>query len=158
MARKRHPLTSDEFFASLNNQSDLRAITHGHQALVDVVDEGVEAVLAERHLPSEPLQRLGIEGQVDLLILAGRLDVELRELFSHLTRVRHRLVPGYGSEFTDAEGRRAWALFPKPAKDAAPPLLDASDAGQVIRWAIVVLHARVMNRSVRGHDPDIPYS
>jgi hypothetical protein len=31
MARKRNPVTEKQFFASLNNQSDLRAITHGHQ-------------------------------------------------------------------------------------------------------------------------------
>src|SRR5262245_32752171 len=104
MARKRSPVTEEAFFASLNYQSDLRAITHGHQRLVDVVDEAVEKLLADRGLTrtrNDALQRLGIDGQVDLLVLADRLDADLRPLVDHLTRIRHRMVHGYGHEFTE---------------------------------------------------------
>jgi hypothetical protein len=157
VARKRNPLTTDEFFASLNNQGDLRAITHGHQALVDVVDEAVEKLLADRGMTSEPVQRLGIEGQVDVLVLADRLDADLRALIDHLTRVRHRMVHGYGFEFTKVEGATCLRLLPDRVRTRMSAALDKDRPGHVIRWAIVTTHARVTNRAIHGHEADIPF-
>jgi hypothetical protein len=35
-------------------------------------------------------------------------------------------------------------------------LLDETNAAQVIRWAIVTTHTRVMNRAVYGHGAELP--
>lgn len=156
MARKRNPVTDGEFYASLNSQNDLQAITHGHQRIVDTVDAGVEILLRNRSLSSESIQRLGIEGQVDVLVLADRLDADLRAIIGHLTKVRHRFVHGYGHEFTKAEGDKAWELLPQRSKNRKPTLLDLGRPGQVIRFCIVMVHTRVLNRAVYLHGPDLP--
>jgi hypothetical protein len=159
MARKRNPVTEEAFFASLNNQSDLRAITHGHQRLVDIVDEAVEKLLMERGIGStrsDALQRLGIDGQVDVLVLCDRLDADLRPIVGHLTAVRNRMVHGYGHEFTKDEGAIAWGLLPKRAKERAPLGLDRSRPGQVIRWSIVTTYIRVVNRAIHLHEASLP--
>ena len=158
MARKRNAVSDEQFFASLNNQSDMRAMAHGHQRLLDAVDEGVELLLRDRGLWSKdhPIGRLGLDGQVDVLVLADRLDADLRPLIAHLTRIRNRMVHGYGVEFTKAEGATCLRLLPNRVTSRMSHALDRDRPGHVIRWAIVTTHARVVNRAIHGHEASLP--
>jgi hypothetical protein len=159
VARKQSTLDDDKFFAFLNDADDMKAIIHGHAELVALIAHATGKLLRDHGVTSEPIERLGIVGQVDVLALADRLDAETRDLFLHLTKVRNRFAHAFGTEFTKTEGIRAWDLLPKAAQDSAPLRMKrTSPAGEVIRWCIVVLRARVHNRAMFGHRGDLPYS
>ena len=108
----------------------MRAMVHGHQRLLDAVDEGVELLLRDRGLwaKDHPIGRLGLEGQVDVLVLADRLDADLRPLIAHLTGIRNRMVHSYGVEFTKAEGATCLRLLPDRVTSRMSHALDSDRA------------------------------
>lgn len=151
--------SDEEYFGHLNSRDDLTAIIHGYADLEALVNEAVAKLLAENGIASEPIERLSLIGKVDLLTLSGRLDPETRGLFVHIASIRHRFAHEFGSEVSEAEGKKAWSLMPKAARDQSKRRLrnHLDDPGGIVRWCIVVLRARVMNRAVFGHKDDLPY-
>ena len=159
MPRKRAQYDANKSYPFLNSKDDLTAVIHGLSSMEALADEALEALLLERGLRGDALANLRFLEKVEVLIAADRLDAETHDLFAHLIGIRNRFAHQMQTDLTPGDGKVAWDRLPDRAKTTVPLRMKrTSPAREVVRWCIVVLAIRLLNRSVRGHEANIPYS